>query len=144
MFSPGDAHRRNHHQLDTARLIVHLTCSENLHLIQEVFFIGFRYGIFAAGKLHFAEIVCPVSLTFQQQVNLSPFPVGTLSVPTIIPADRGYAQGVLDLRQMRYTKQFKGISCPSVESGSAMNGVQLLVQIHTALTEKSAKTRKYF
>ena len=33
------------------RLIVHLACRESPCLVQEIFFIGFRYGIFAALKI---------------------------------------------------------------------------------------------
>ena len=142
MFSPCDAHRRNHHQLDAVCVVVHLACSESFYLVQKIFFIGFRYSIFSASEFHFAEIVCPVRLTFQQQVNLSPFPVGTLSVPTIIPVDGGYTQGVLDLRQMLYTKQFKSISCPSVESGSAMNGIPYSLLRLFALYETQIEQRE--
>ena len=72
MFPSSNAHRRNHHQLNAVRLVVHLACGIGLYLIQEILFIGFRYGVFATSELHFTKIVRPVSPTFQQQVNLSP------------------------------------------------------------------------
>ena len=112
------------------------------YLIQEIFFIVFRYGVFAASELHFTKIVRPVRLTFQQQVNLSTPSVGTFPAPTIIPVDRGYTQGVLDLGQVFHTKQFKGISCPCVESRSTVNGIPYSLLCLFALYEAQIEQRK--
>ena len=100
MFPSGNAHRRNHHQLDAVRPVVHLACGKGLYLIQEIFFIVFCYGVFSTRELHLAEIVRPVSLTFQQQVDLGTLSIGTFPTPTIIPVDGGYTKGVLDLGQV--------------------------------------------
>ena len=52
-------------------LVVHLTCDKGFYFIQEILFIGLRYGIFGTSEFHFTQIVCPVSFAFQQQVYLS-------------------------------------------------------------------------
>ena len=144
MFPSGNAHRRNHHQLDAVRLVVHLACGKGLYLIQEIFFIVFCYGVFATSELHLTEIVRPVSLAFQQQVNLSPPSVGTFPAPTIIPVDGGYTQGVLNLGQVFHTKQFKSVSCPCVENGSAVNGIPYSFLCLFALLKNQRKRENIF
>ena len=66
VFSPCYSHRRNHNQLDAMCLVVHFTCYKGFYFIQEILFIGLRYGIFGTSEFHFTQIVCPVCFAFQQ------------------------------------------------------------------------------